>query len=145
MADPAIATVTLLLVCGLLSSAAAVVYNVGGDGGWTLQTQTSTFYDDQFKNITLYTGDGLNFVFTVGSHNVYEILPEAVASCDISDPVLMYSAPTTIYPSIPGTKGFVCGFLDHCSQFGMHLTVTFVSSDAPAPAPSPEVPAERGD
>ncbi|CAM6101143.1 unnamed protein product [Calypogeia fissa] len=127
--------VALLLVILGVHSASAVQYTVGGSSGWTYQTGSNSVYTDQFKSITLVVGDVLFFPFVTQIHNVYEIPPADLATCDFSNPIGEYTATNATVPlTTAGVHAFACEIPSHCSQFGMQLSVT-VAAGAPVAAP----------
>ncbi|CAM6090861.1 unnamed protein product [Calypogeia fissa] len=128
----------VVTVLGLVHRAAATVYVVnapGSNGDWTYLSNRSTSYDAQFQNINLVVGDILTFTFD-STHNVYEVHPEDVATCDGSNPLQAYLVSVNVPLLTDGQHGFICTEPDHCTSYGMHLLVT-VGTTAPKAAPAP--------
>ncbi|CAM6084573.1 unnamed protein product [Calypogeia fissa] len=129
----------VVTVLGLVHRAAATVYVVnapGLNGGWTYLSNRSTSYDAQFQNINLVVGDILTFTFD-STHNVYEVPPEDVATCDGSNPIEGYLVSVNVPLLTAGQHGYICTEPSHCSAYGMHLLVTVGTTAAPKAAPAP--------
>ncbi|KAK9051966.1 hypothetical protein SSX86_028594 [Deinandra increscens subsp. villosa] len=113
----------------LLEVAAAVDHTVGApNGGWDLTTDLSTWASSQ----TFTVGDTLVFQFD-STHDVLEVTKANYDSCGLGNPIsTTVTSPDRVSLSASGTRYFVCGRGNHCSQ-GMKVQINVVAATGPSP------------
>ncbi|XP_066310925.1 basic blue protein-like [Miscanthus floridulus] len=115
------AAMAVVVVGALLpATASAEDYMVGDDDGWHLHVD----YNAWASGKTFRVGDKLEFVYSVGYHNVV-ILDDAASyeACTVpSDALKLTSGDDSYELSDAGEFFFICGFEGHC-QSGMKFKV----------------------
>ncbi|KAI3736258.1 hypothetical protein L6452_15796 [Arctium lappa] len=116
----------------LLDLVAAVDYTVGAPaGGWDQSTDLQSWATSQ----TFSVGDNIVFQYT-SNHDVLEVSESDYDSCATRSPIsTSTNSPTRIALTTAGSRYFICGISNHCSQ-GMKVQINAVASSSPAPPQS---------
>ncbi|KAG6468561.1 stellacyanin-like [Zingiber officinale] len=122
----------LLLVISCALCASGTTHIVGDSSGWELGVN----YDAWTANQTFVPGDVLEFRYNRLQHDVVEVNSGDYSSCSSSSPIRQETdGNTTFTLSEAGTRYFICGISNHCSN-GMRLQVDVTASSTASP-PSP--------
>ncbi|KAJ0968285.1 hypothetical protein J5N97_025202 [Dioscorea zingiberensis] len=114
--------------------AIATDYNVGDAQGWDLNVN----YANWVSGKTFKVGDNLVFKYT-SNHNLEEVNQADYNSCSSNNVIRLFNSGDTIPLNTTGSRYFICGIGNHCTQ-GMKLTVSVspaASSPPPSTTPSP--------
>ncbi|KAL2642699.1 hypothetical protein R1flu_010286 [Riccia fluitans] len=117
----------------------AVPFTVGGNTGWTIPP-SSNYYDKWAAQQIFQLGDTLVFKFTSPSHDVMEVSPADVASCNTSSPILTNTSSNAVITlETSGTHSYICSIGLHCSS-GMRFTIEVQRSMDSTPAANVTTP-----
>ena len=147
--------IALLAIAAMavLSTVSAVTYDVGGpSGAWDLNTNYGTWVSDK----KFLTGDSIIFKYTQ-AHDLLEVSKADYDSCNNANPITTSKTGVdTVLLSAAGTRYFICGVGNHCSN-GMKVTIDVTAGSSPSPPapangpstgnsppPSPPAPAASG-
>ncbi|KVI04170.1 uclacyanin 1-like [Cynara cardunculus var. scolymus] len=137
----------LVATAMLLDLVAAVDYTVGApNGGWDQSTDLQSWATSQ----TFSVGDNIVFQYS-STHDVLEVSESDYNSCATGSPIsTSRSSPTRIALTTAGSRYFICGISNHCSQ-GMKVQIDAAAASSPAPpqgttpsAPSPPTDGPTG-
>ncbi|KAM0932180.1 putative Phytocyanin domain, cupredoxin [Dioscorea sansibarensis] len=122
-----LALVLLLpLMLNNIGGALARKYEVGGDQGWDVSTDFTSWA----SSTTFKVGDQLVFTYTPGLHTVVELAGEKEYNkCDINGALnSMNDGKSTVKLSKPGYRYFACGTMGHCQE-GMKLKIKTLAAN----------------
>ncbi|PWA41579.1 Cupredoxin [Artemisia annua] len=124
----------------LVDMVVAVDITVGSpNGGWDLTTDLSSWASSQ----TFSVGDNLDFQFT-SAHDVLEVTKENYDSCGLGSPIsTTVTSPARFPLAAEGSRYFICGRGNHCSQ-GMKVQINVGSGTSTPTPPSSTIPPANG-
>ncbi|KAM7260486.1 hypothetical protein ACFE04_016227 [Oxalis oulophora] len=118
-----------------MSHAAARVYKVGDNSGWT--TIGNVDYKQWAATKNFKVGDIIRFEYNAQFHNVMQVTHAMYRACNVSAPLATY---TTGNDSVTVTKFghhyFLCGVPGHC-QSGQKVDINVLHLSGPAPTLGP--------
>ncbi|XP_037426101.1 mavicyanin-like [Triticum dicoccoides] len=133
--------ITLLAVAAmaaLLGTASAVTYNVGEQGGWTLNTDYSSWVSGKKFNV----GDEIVFKYSSAAHDVVEVSKAGYDSCSIDGAINTFKSGNDVIPlSATGTRYFICGITGHCSPTAAASMKVMIDVASGSSSPSSPMPA----
>ncbi|KAE8647192.1 basic blue protein-like [Cucumis sativus] len=112
----AVAAVIGLVMMSQLESVEAAVYDVGGSGGWTFNTESWP------KGKRFRAGDILRFNYNPLVHNVVVVNQGGFSTCNTPAGAKVYKSGSDQIKLPKGQSYFICNFPGHC-QSGMKIAV----------------------
>ncbi|GMI88054.1 hypothetical protein HRI_002474700 [Hibiscus trionum] len=112
----------ILIWFSLLNGAVSEVYNVGDENGWNSEVDYSSW--SERYNFTV--GDVLEFKYSKGQHNAFEVTESTYRTCDTSSGVLAKyeSGEDEVKLNASKKYWFVCNVSGHClggMRFGIDV------------------------
>ncbi|KAK9666775.1 hypothetical protein RND81_14G210200 [Saponaria officinalis] len=125
--------IIVICICALgMSMVDSKIINVGDD-----RWDDSTNYVSWAQNYIFSVGDVLEFSYSPGTHNVYEVTKETFRSCDTSSGVIAKYETGDDHILLKEAKPywFICTIDDHC-RVGMKLAINVTGAAMPSNPPS---------